>query len=105
MFGHTKTNKLVIAKTKMNKTVTVLVENMSMHRLYGKRFIRSRKYHVHDDLGKKVGDRVLFVASKPFSKEIKWKTVQIGSKKSSAQVIVGDKEVIKDKSEKRSKKI
>jgi small subunit ribosomal protein S17 len=95
----------VVKEVKMNKTVTVLVENMSMHRLYGKRFIRSKKYHVHDDIGCKVGDTVSFVASKPFSKEIKWNVLKVGGRKNLVKIVVGEKKITKKNLDKRSKKI
>jgi small subunit ribosomal protein S17 len=64
-----------VISTKMKNTATVLVDNTIMHRLYGKRFTRSKKYHVHDEYGVKIGETVNFVASKPFSKIKKWKVV------------------------------
>ena len=35
----------------MDKTVTVLVERKVKHQLYGKYVVKSKKYHVHDELG------------------------------------------------------
>lgn len=70
-----------VVSTKMEKTATVLVSGMHMHKLYGKRFVRVKKYHVHDEAGHKVGDVVNFVASKPFSKIKKWKIVELKGKK------------------------
>ncbi|MDP1710128.1 MAG: 30S ribosomal protein S17 [bacterium] len=63
--------------TKMAKTATVTVENVVIHPLYKKRFRRLRKYSVHDEKGVKVGDTVKFVASKPYSKTVKWNIVEI----------------------------
>jgi ribosomal protein S17 len=40
----------------------------------------SKKYHVHDDLGSKLGQRVKFVASRPYSKIKKWKIIDIEEK-------------------------
>ena len=83
----------VISK-KMQKTVTVLVENVSMHRLYGKRFRKSKKYLVHDEFNTQVGDVVNFVDSKPYSKFKKWRIVNSGK--------VDDK---KQQSEQKSPKV
>ncbi len=66
----------VIAR-KMEKTATVAVERVTIHPLYKKRFRRIRKYQVHDDFDVKVGDRVKFVGSKPYSKSVKWKVLSI----------------------------
>jgi len=70
-----------VISTKMNKVVTVLVEKTTMHPLYGKRYKRSRKYQVHDELAHTVGDEVLFAASKPYSRNVKWKIVGIKNNK------------------------
>lgn len=65
----------VISK-KMEKTATVLVERVVVHPVYGKRVKRTKKYHVHDEVGTKVGQSVGFVACKPYSKLKKWKIVK-----------------------------
>lgn len=68
-----------VISTKMKNTATVSVDSVFMHKLYGKRFKRSKKYHVHDVFGSNVGDVVSFVASKPYSRIKKWKIVKVGS--------------------------
>jgi len=65
----------VISK-KMEKTATVLVERVVVHPVYGKRVRKTKKYHVHDEVGTKVGQSVSFVACKPYSKLKKWKIVE-----------------------------
>lgn len=73
-----------VISTKMAKTVTVAVERIVAHPIYKKRFKRTKKYHVHDELGAKVGDTVKFIATRPLSRLKKWKTLEIvGSKKGS----------------------
>ena len=57
---------------KQAKTATVAVERMKIHPIYKKRFVRSTKYQVHDEIGVKVGDVVKFADSKPYSKSKKW---------------------------------
>lgn len=69
------TGKVVSAKRA--KTVTVAVENVVVHPLYKKRFRRVTKYSVHDDKNAKVGDRVRFAASRPYSKTVKWSIVEV----------------------------
>jgi len=61
---------------KMQKTVTVEVERMVVHPLYGKRYKRAKKYQVHDEAGVNVGDTVKFVTCKPISKSKKWRIVK-----------------------------
>ena len=71
-----------VVATKTSKTATVAVERMKIHPLYKKRFKRVSKYHVHDETGVKIGDRVKFADSRPYSKSKKWKIVEvIGGKK------------------------
>jgi small subunit ribosomal protein S17 len=65
-----------VVSTKMIKTATVEVERTIVDRLYKKRIKRVRNYHVHDEFGKKVGDTVKFVASKPYSKSVKWNILE-----------------------------
>ncbi|OGM13883.1 30S ribosomal protein S17 [Candidatus Woesebacteria bacterium RIFCSPLOWO2_01_FULL_39_23] len=66
-----------VVSKKMAKTATVLLSRPVIHKLYMKRFVRAKKYHVHDELGAEVGQMVNFVSSKPYSKSKKWKIVKI----------------------------
>src|SRR3989344_8020407 len=67
----------VISK-KMAKTAVVAVTRVIVHTIYKKRVKRIKKYQVHDELDQAgVGQRVRFVASKPFSRTKKWKIVNI----------------------------
>jgi len=70
----------VISK-KMEKTATVAVDRVIVHTKYKKRFRRTKKYHVHDEVGSKVGQFVNFVATKPISKTKKWKIIEVVDKK------------------------
>lgn len=58
---------------KMAKTATIAVTSIVVHPLYKKRLKRVKHYQVHDELGVKKGDKVKFVACKPYSKTKKWK--------------------------------
>lgn len=57
---------------------TAVVENIRFveHPVYKKRIKRIKKYQVHDEIGVKVGDKVSFVPSKPYSKTKKWRIVK-----------------------------
>lgn len=78
-----------VISTKMAKTATVAVERMVVHPIYKKRFRRVRKYHVHDEIGTKVGDTVKFVAAKPESKLKKWKITKVVGAKAKKEVKKG----------------
>ncbi len=66
----------VISKN-MEKTATVVVERVVAHPLYKKRYKRTKKYHVHDEIGVEIGQTIKFVTSKPYSKTKKWKVVEV----------------------------
>ncbi len=62
-----------VVSTKMNKTGVVQVETPKIHARYGKRFIKFKKYKVHDPENKLVeGDTVVIVESRPLSKTKSW---------------------------------
>lgn len=66
---------------KQAKTATISVERTKVHPLYGKRFKRSTKYQVQDEVGVKIGDTVKFADSRPYSKSKKWKVVKVVGEK------------------------
>ncbi len=62
-----------VVSDKMDKTVTVLIENRVKHPLYGKYVVRSKKYHAHDEANQyKEGDKVEIVESRPISRTKAW---------------------------------
>ncbi len=66
----------VIAKN-MQKTATVEVVRTVVHSMYKKRYRKVKKYHVHDETDVKIGQKVKFVACRPYSKIKKWKIVEV----------------------------
>lgn len=62
-----------VISTKMDKTVTVEVVRLKAHPIYKKRMRVKKKFHAHDDLGVKVGDRVIIVETRPISKTKMWR--------------------------------
>ena len=70
-----------IVSDKMNKTVTVLVERLVKHALYGKIMTRSQKYHAHDENGEcKMGDVVTIEECRPISKTKAWRVAALVEK-------------------------
>ncbi len=82
-----------VISCKLPKTAVVLVERFVSHKIYKRRFKRTKKYMVHDDLGVKVGDVVKFTPSRPYSKMKKWKIVEVLEQK----VVVSKEKVAKKK--------
>lgn len=66
-----------VSSSKMEKTVTVLVERKVKHPLYGKYVVKSKKYHAHDELGCNEGDKVEIAESRPMSKTKSWIVTKI----------------------------
>ena len=67
-----------VVSNKMDKTVTVLVERLVKHALYGKYIKRSTKLHAHDaDNACNEGDVVRVTEIAPMSKTKNWRVVEI----------------------------
>jgi small subunit ribosomal protein S17 len=62
----------VVTSDKMMKTVVVEVTRTYQHPLYKKVVHASKRHKAHDELGAKVGDRVVIVESHPISREKHW---------------------------------
>ncbi len=62
----------------MDKTIVVTADRRRIHDLYGKRLMRSKSYHVHDERNEAgVGDRVRIVETRPISKTKRWRLAEI----------------------------
>ena len=68
----------VVVSDKMDKTITVLVEDKISHPVYKNRINRSKKYKAHDQNNEaKVGDTVVIMETRPLSKTKRWRLVRI----------------------------
>lgn len=66
----------VVSKA-MNKTLVVQVDRTVVHPKYGKRYVKSRKFHVHVEEGEyNIGDKVKFCECRPLSKTVRWRVLQ-----------------------------
>ncbi len=78
--SETKRQRTLVGKavsTKMDKTVTVLVERKVKHPI-GKIVVKSKKYHAHDELNDvKEGDTVEIQETRPISRTKSWKVSKI----------------------------
>jgi small subunit ribosomal protein S17 len=67
-----------VSSDKMDKTITVLVERLVKHPIYGKYIKRSTKFHAHDENNIcKMGDLVEIKQSRPMSKLKSWELVKV----------------------------
>ncbi len=70
-----------VTSSKMDKTVTVLVERKVKHPLYGKVIRRSKKYHAHDENNEyREGDLVVIEECRPLSKTKAWRVTTLVEK-------------------------
>lgn len=76
-----RTAQGTVVSTKMQKTITVLVERRFPHPLYGKYIKRSKKIHAHDgDQVCQEGDLVTIEETKPISKTKAWQLKSVDRK-------------------------
>lgn len=67
-----------VTSNKMDKTITVSIENSVKHPLYGKIIKRTHKLHAHDENNEcNIGDRVRVMETRPISKSKCWRLVDI----------------------------
>jgi small subunit ribosomal protein S17 len=67
-----------VVSNKMDKTVSVSVERMIKHPIYGKYIRRTTKLLAHDDTNRcNEGDQVTISECPPISKNKSWKVVDI----------------------------
>jgi small subunit ribosomal protein S17 len=67
-----------VTSDKMDKTITVLVERLVKHPVYGKFIKRSTKLYAHDEQNQcHEGDVVTITSCRPISKNKAWKLVNI----------------------------
>ena len=72
----TRTGKVV--SDKMDKTITVAIENHVKHPLYGKIVKKTYKLKAHDENNEcKIGDKVRVMETRPLSKDKRWRLVEI----------------------------
>ena len=68
----------LVVSDKMDKTITVAVEDRVKHRLYGKIMRRTTKVKVHDETNDAgIGDRVRIMETRPLSATKRWRLLEI----------------------------
>lgn len=67
-----------VASDKMNKTITVVIERLVRHPIYGKYMRRTTKLHVHDEHNEcRQGDLVMIEQCRPLAKTKAWRLVRV----------------------------
>ena len=73
-----KTRVGVVVSDKMDKTITVAIQDRVRHPLYKKIVDRTYKLKAHDENNEcKIGDRVKVMETRPLSKDKRWRLVEI----------------------------
>jgi len=76
--GFRKTREGIVISDKMDKTVTVRIDDRVKHGLYAKVMSRAVKLKAHDESNSAgVGDRVLIMETRPISATKRWRVVEI----------------------------
>ncbi|MFH1791364.1 MAG: 30S ribosomal protein S17 [Candidatus Omnitrophota bacterium] len=72
----------IVVSDKMQKTIVVRIDSKKLHPMYSKLVKRAVKFKVHDEKSSaKTGDRVTIEATRPISREKRWRLVEILAKK------------------------
>ena len=75
---HRKERVGTVTSNKMNKTIVVTVKWKEKHPLYGKFVNKTKKFHVHDQNNEcGIGDVVRIMETRPLSKTVCWRLLQI----------------------------
>ncbi len=72
-----RTIKGTVVSAKMQKTVVVAIENVSKHSLYSKAIKDTKRIKTRNEMDVKEGSTVMIQETKPFSREVTWKVVEV----------------------------
>jgi small subunit ribosomal protein S17 len=66
-----------VVSTKMQKTIVVAVDVKKAHPVYKKVVTNTQRFKARDEIGVNVGDTVLIEETRPMSKEVTWKVLEV----------------------------
>ncbi|OGC47260.1 30S ribosomal protein S17 [candidate division WWE3 bacterium RIFCSPHIGHO2_01_FULL_42_13] len=66
-----------VVSAKMQKTVVVAVDMSRKHPIYDKIVKNTRRFKARDEIGTKEGDFVRIEESKPLSKTVNWRVLEV----------------------------
>ena len=76
-----KTRRGYVTSDKMDKTITVEIEDRVKHPLYGKVMRRTSKIKAHDEANAAgIGDLVVVMETRPLSASKRWRLVEVVEK-------------------------
>lgn len=68
----------IVKSDKMEKTIVVEVQNITLHALYKKYINRTKNLKAHDENNEaKIGDKVRVMECRPISKDKCWRLVEV----------------------------
>lgn len=67
----------IVTSTKMTKTAVVAVTTYRKHPLYKKQIKKTTKFKARDELGAHVGQKVKIVQTRPISKDVHFKIMEV----------------------------
>ena len=79
--AYRKTRRGYVTSDKMDKTITVEIEDRVKHPLYGKVLRRTSKIKAHDEANTAaIGDLVVVMETRPLSASKRWRLVEVVEK-------------------------
>lgn len=76
-----KVREGIVVSDKMDKTITVAVEDRVKHPLYGKVMTKTERLKAHDENNEAgIGDRVRVMETRPLSATKRWRLLEIVEK-------------------------
>jgi small subunit ribosomal protein S17 len=66
-----------VVSNKMQKTVLVAVAGHKSHPVYLKGLSKIKKFMARDEIGVELGDTVVIEETRPYSKNVTWKVLEI----------------------------
>ena len=68
----------IVVSDKMDKTIVVAIETMTLHPIYKKRVKKTMKFKAHDENNvAQTGDKVKIMETRPLSRDKRWRLVDI----------------------------
>ena len=96
--GKRKEKTGIVVSDKMDKTISVRVDWVTHHPVYGKIMRKATKFKVHDEKNSaKTGDTVRIQETRPTSKTKRWRLVEIIKKANTADVSAPAEEALNAK--------